>query len=113
MPKALIAEGLRFSAVAVTVKDVTEIKRETELVRIRHGYSQCTAHVKNQFGRWRHQGSPGLWQGTGSQGCLSQGGGFLHVSDLLSGLTDRPMRLCRKRYHLYPTSFYQAAPPTE
>lgn len=27
----LIAEGLRFSAVAVTVKDVTEIKRETEL----------------------------------------------------------------------------------
>jgi len=27
----LIAEGLRFSAVAVTLKDVTEIKRETEL----------------------------------------------------------------------------------
>lgn len=27
----LIAEGLRFSAIAVTVKDVTEIKRETEL----------------------------------------------------------------------------------
>ncbi len=27
----LIAEGLRFSAVEVTVKDVTEIKRETEL----------------------------------------------------------------------------------
>ncbi|KAB2890220.1 MAG: FprA family A-type flavoprotein [Desulfobulbaceae bacterium] len=27
----LIAEGLRFSAIDVTVKDVTEIKRETEL----------------------------------------------------------------------------------
>jgi flavorubredoxin len=27
----LIAEGLRFSTVAVTLKDVTEIKRETEL----------------------------------------------------------------------------------
>jgi flavorubredoxin len=27
----LIAEGLRFSAVAVTMKDATEIKRETEL----------------------------------------------------------------------------------
>lgn len=27
----LIAEGLRFSAIEVTVKDVTEIKRETEL----------------------------------------------------------------------------------
>ncbi len=27
----IIAEGLRFSAVAVTLKDVTEIKRETEL----------------------------------------------------------------------------------
>lgn len=28
----LIAEGLRFSTVTVTLKDVTEIKRETELV---------------------------------------------------------------------------------
>ena len=27
----LVAEGLRFSAIAVTLKDVTEIKRETEL----------------------------------------------------------------------------------
>lgn len=27
----LIAEGLRFSAIEVTIKDVTEIKRETEL----------------------------------------------------------------------------------
>ncbi len=28
----IIAEGLRFSAIEVTLKDVTEIKRETELV---------------------------------------------------------------------------------
>lgn len=32
----IIAEGLRFSAVEPTLKDVTEIKRETELVSRLH-----------------------------------------------------------------------------